>query len=46
MPYVLAVDGGNTKTIAMVATADGAILGAAHGGCGDIYNATAQQRRG
>ncbi len=39
MPYVLAVDGGNTKTIAMVATAEGAVLGAAYGGCGDIYNA-------
>lgn len=41
MPYVLAVDGGNTKTIAMVATAEGAVLGAAVGDCGDIYNATA-----
>jgi N-acetylglucosamine kinase-like BadF-type ATPase len=41
MPYVLAVDGGNTKTIASVATADGAALSAAYGGCGDIYNATA-----
>jgi N-acetylglucosamine kinase-like BadF-type ATPase len=41
MPYVLAVDGGNTKTIAMVATAEGAVLGAAYGGCGDIYNAVA-----
>jgi N-acetylglucosamine kinase-like BadF-type ATPase len=41
MPYVLAVDGGNTKTIAMVATAEGAVLGAAYGGCGDIYNAAA-----
>src|SRR5262245_51224203 len=41
MPYVLAVDGGNTKTIAMVATGEGTVLGAAYGGCGDIYNATA-----
>jgi N-acetylglucosamine kinase-like BadF-type ATPase len=40
MPYVLAVDGGNTKTIAIVATMAGAVLGAAYGGCGDIYNAT------
>lgn len=40
MPCVLAVDGGNTKTIAMVATVEGVLLGAAHGGCGDIYNAT------
>jgi N-acetylglucosamine kinase-like BadF-type ATPase len=41
MPYVLAVDGGNTKTIAMVATTEGEVLGAAYGGCGDIYNAAA-----
>jgi N-acetylglucosamine kinase-like BadF-type ATPase len=41
MPYVLAVDGGNTKTIALVATTEGEVLGAAYGGCGDIYNAAA-----
>jgi N-acetylglucosamine kinase-like BadF-type ATPase len=41
MPYVLAVDGGNTKTIAIVAATEGAVLGAAYGGCGDIYNAAA-----
>src|SRR4051794_14703397 len=40
MPSVLAVDGGNTKTIAIVASADGVPLGVAYGGCGDIYNAT------
>jgi N-acetylglucosamine kinase-like BadF-type ATPase len=39
MPYVLAVDGGNTKTLALVSALDGTILGAARGGCGDIYNA-------
>jgi N-acetylglucosamine kinase-like BadF-type ATPase len=39
MQYVLAVDGGNTKTIALVASLDGRILGAGRGGCGDIYNA-------
>src|SRR5713101_4421910 len=39
MAYVLAVDGGNTKTIALVAALDGTVLGAGHGGCGDIYNA-------
>src|SRR2546422_10205770 len=39
MQYVLAVDGGNTKTIALVAALDGTILGAGRGGCGDIYNA-------
>ena len=39
MRYVLGVDGGNTKTIALVATLDGTIVGAGRGGCGDIYNA-------
>ncbi|HLX57591.1 MAG TPA: BadF/BadG/BcrA/BcrD ATPase family protein [Ktedonobacteraceae bacterium] len=39
MRYTLGVDGGNTKTIALVANLDGAIVGAGRGGCGDIYNA-------
>lgn len=39
MQVVLGVDGGNTKTIALVAALDGTILGAGRGGCGDIYNA-------
>ena len=39
MSYVLGVDAGNTKTIALVARLDGAIVGAARGGCGDIYAA-------
>ncbi|HZR38822.1 MAG TPA: BadF/BadG/BcrA/BcrD ATPase family protein [Ktedonobacteraceae bacterium] len=39
MECVLAVDGGNTKTVALVATLDGKIVGAGRGGCGDIYNA-------
>lgn len=39
MRYVLGVDGGNTKTIALIATLDGKIMGAGRGGCGDIYNA-------
>lgn len=41
MPYVLGVDGGNTKTVALIASLDGTILGAGRGGCGDIYNAPA-----
>ncbi|TME59229.1 MAG: hypothetical protein E6I59_16985, partial [Chloroflexi bacterium] len=41
MPYVLGVDGGNTKTVALIASLDGTILGAGRGGCGDIYNASA-----
>lgn len=40
MEYVLGVDGGNTKTIALVADLEGRILGAGRGGCGDIYNAS------
>jgi N-acetylglucosamine kinase-like BadF-type ATPase len=39
MQYVLAVDGGNTKTIAIVAALDGTIVGAGRGGCSDVYNA-------
>jgi N-acetylglucosamine kinase-like BadF-type ATPase len=39
MQYVLGVDGGNSKTIALVVALDGTILGAGRGGCGDIYNA-------
>lgn len=37
MDCVLGVDGGNTKTIAVVAALDGTILGAARSGCGDMY---------
>src|SRR5215213_11289587 len=37
MTYFLVVDGGNTKTIALVARMDGMIVGAGRGGCGDIY---------
>jgi N-acetylglucosamine kinase-like BadF-type ATPase len=36
---ILGVDGGNTKTIALAATPDGAIVGAGRGGCADIYGA-------
>jgi N-acetylglucosamine kinase-like BadF-type ATPase len=35
---VLAVDGGNTKTLAVVAAADGRTLGAAKAGISDIHN--------
>jgi N-acetylglucosamine kinase-like BadF-type ATPase len=38
MTRVLAVDGGNTKTIAVVAGADGVALGSGRGGISDIYN--------
>ena len=40
MKLVLGVDGGNTKTLALVAREDGRILGAGRAGCGDIYGAT------
>ena len=39
MTYILGVDGGNTKTIALVARMDGTVVGAGRGGCGDIYGA-------
>lgn len=39
MSYVLGVDGGNTKTIALLAQLDGTIVGSGRGGCGDIYAA-------
>ena len=42
MRYILGVDGGNTKTIALVAGLDGAIVGAGRGGCGDIYGAASE----
>ena len=37
MDYVLGVDGGNTKTIALVARRDGTIMGSGRAGFGDIY---------
>jgi N-acetylglucosamine kinase-like BadF-type ATPase len=40
MKLVLGVDGGNTKTLALVAREDGVILGSGRAGCGDIYGAT------
>lgn len=39
----LGVDGGNTKTIALVVTPAGQIVGAARGGCTDIYGASSPQ---
>jgi N-acetylglucosamine kinase-like BadF-type ATPase len=40
MSLVLGVDGGNTKTLALIVREDGAILGKGRAGCGDIYGAT------
>lgn len=39
MKLVLGVDGGNTKTLALVAREDGAVIGTGRAGCGDIYGA-------
>src|SRR2546430_13607750 len=39
MSYVLGVDGGTTKTVALVARLDGTIVGAGRGGCANIYAA-------
>lgn len=36
-PIVVGVDGGNTKTVALVVAGDGTVLGAGRAGCGDIY---------
>lgn len=37
MDYVLGVDAGNTKTVALVADVSGNIVSAGRSGCGDIY---------
>src|SRR5689334_11462210 len=39
MTHVVGLDGGNTKTVALVARLDGVIVGSGRGGCGDIYGA-------
>jgi len=35
--FVLGVDGGNSKTVALVAALDGSVVGMGRGGCSDIY---------
>ena len=35
---LVGVDGGNTKTVALVAAPDGTIIGSGRAGCSDIYN--------
>ena len=42
MRLFLGVDGGNTKTVALLATADGRVVGAGRSGCSDIFNATTE----
>lgn len=41
---LLGVDGGNTKTIALVVRSDSTVVGAGTGGCSDIHNATSPER--
>jgi N-acetylglucosamine kinase-like BadF-type ATPase len=36
--FLLGVDGGNTKTVALLVDADGTVVGTGRGGCGDIHN--------
>ena len=43
---VLGLDGGNTKTVAIVAGLDGVVLGTGRAGCGDIYGSTAEAALG
>lgn len=43
MTYVLGVDAGNTKTIALVSGLDGRIVGFGRNGCGDIYGAASPE---
>ena len=38
MTYILGVDAGNTKTLALLARTDGTIIGSGRSGCGDIYS--------
>jgi N-acetylglucosamine kinase-like BadF-type ATPase len=43
MNLVLGVDGGNTKTLALIARSDGAIIGKGRAGCSDIYGAASSK---
>lgn len=43
MSFVLGVDGGNTKTVALIASYDGRIVGYGRGGCGDIFGSASEE---
>jgi N-acetylglucosamine kinase-like BadF-type ATPase len=43
---LLGVDGGNTKTVALVVEADGTVVGVGWGGCGDIHNSAPEPALG
>jgi N-acetylglucosamine kinase-like BadF-type ATPase len=40
---LMGVDGGNTKTLALVARPDGTIVGRGRSGCGDVYGAASEE---
>src|SRR5947209_9813181 len=40
---LLGVDGGNTKTLALIARQDGTIVGSGRAGCGDVYGAASEE---
>jgi N-acetylglucosamine kinase-like BadF-type ATPase len=40
---LLGVDGGNTKTVAVVVEQDGSVVGSGSAGCGDIHNASSPE---
>ena len=42
MKLFLGVDGGNTKTVALLSTEDGTVVGAGRSGCSDIFNAPSE----
>jgi N-acetylglucosamine kinase-like BadF-type ATPase len=44
MDFILGVDAGNTKTVAVIATTDGTICGYGRSGCGDIYGASSPEQ--
>jgi N-acetylglucosamine kinase-like BadF-type ATPase len=43
MDVVLGVDGGNTKTVALVARTDGTVIGLGRAGCADIHGAASPE---
>ena len=43
MTRVLGVDGGNSKTLAVVADGGGQVLASGRSGCGDIYGAASPE---
>jgi N-acetylglucosamine kinase-like BadF-type ATPase len=44
LSFVLGLDAGNTKTIALLAGLDGRVVGSGRGGCGDIFGAGSPEK--